>query len=60
MENKGVKAFLGEKPIDQDVKRVLAIVDELLGELPANVVDMFSKTKDYELYRKVLDRYGVE
>jgi hypothetical protein len=59
MENKGVKAFLIEKPVDQDVKKVLAIVDELLEKLPADIVEKFSKTKDYELYRKVLDRYGV-
>ena len=59
MENEGVKALLCKKPVDQDVKRVLEIVDELLGKLPAETIEKFSKTKDHELYRKVLERHGV-
>ncbi|MDI6708393.1 MAG: hypothetical protein QME47_04840 [Candidatus Thermoplasmatota archaeon] len=45
--------------IDEDVKKLLAIVDELLGELPPEVVDTFRKSKNYELYEKVMEKYGI-
>jgi hypothetical protein len=59
MDGKGVKALLEERPVDPEVKEVLKVVDELLGKLPEDVIEKFSKTSDYELYCMVLDRYGV-
>ncbi len=44
---------------DEDVKKLLIVMDELLGKLPKDVIDEFVKSEDYKLYEKVLDRYGV-
>jgi hypothetical protein len=60
MEANGMDALLGCKANDPELKRVLKMMDELLGILPKEEIEAFSKTKDYELYRKVLSRYGVE
>jgi hypothetical protein len=46
--------------VDEDVKKLLTVLDELLGELPDEVAERFSKSEDYKLYEKVLDRYEVE
>jgi len=48
-----------EQKIDEDVKKLLVILDELLGKLPKEVIDGFVKSDDYKLYEKVLDKYGV-
>ncbi|MDI6916267.1 MAG: hypothetical protein QMC80_00540 [Thermoplasmatales archaeon] len=48
-----------EQKIDEDVKKLLGILDELLGKLPKEVIDGFVKSEGYRLYEKVLDRYGV-
>ena len=53
-------ALIEEKPVNPEVKAVLRIMDKLLRKLPEEEIEKFSKTKDYELYRRVLDRYGVE
>ncbi len=57
---RGVKAFLDVKPCDPDVKKVLEVMDKLLGSLPSDKIDEFTKTPDYELYQKVLKRYSIK
>ena len=50
-----------EKPLlDEDIKKVLAITDNLLGKLPEEIIDEFIKSKDYELYEKVIRRYKIK
>ncbi len=58
MEGKGVKALTEDRK-DPEVKAVLEIMDGLLEKLPDDDVERFSKTTDYELYSRVLERYGV-
>lgn len=41
---------------DNDTKRVLKIADELLGKLPEDVIEDFTKSKDFELYKKVMKK----
>lgn len=48
-----------EEKIDEEVKKLLVVIDELLGKLPKEVIDEFVKSEEYKLYEKVLDRYGV-
>ena len=43
-----------EKGLDEDVKKVLKITDDLLERLPDEEIDKFSKTKEFELYKKVI------
>lgn len=44
---------------EEDVKRLLKILDELLGKLPKEIVEEFASSEAYELYEKVLKRYGI-
>ena len=44
---------------DEDIKRVLKRVDELLEKLPQEEIDKFIGTKDSELYKSLLKKYGV-
>jgi hypothetical protein len=48
-----------EQKIDEDVKKLLKVLDELLGKLPKEIIDKFVKSEEYKLYEKVLERYGV-
>ena len=48
-----------EEKIDEEVKKLLKVLDELLGKLPKEVIDKFVKSEEYNLYEKVLERYGV-
>jgi hypothetical protein len=50
-----------ENPLlDEDIKNVLEITDNLLGKLPDEVIDEFVKSKDYELYEKVIKKYKIK
>jgi hypothetical protein len=44
----------------EDTKRVLKIIDNLLDKLPEKELDKFSRTKDAELYKSVLRKYGIK
>ena len=46
--------------VDEDVKKLLTITDNLLGELPDEVIDKFAKSEDFELYSKVLHKYKIK
>ena len=43
----------------RDVKELLKILDQLLGMLPQEVIEQFSKSKDFKLYGKVLDKLNI-
>lgn len=45
--------------IDEDVKKLLPILDQLLGKLPTEVIDEFVQSEDYVLYEKLLKKYGI-
>jgi hypothetical protein len=73
IEVKGLKDLLMEKDkeieklkgdvkdtsLEDDTKRILKILDDLLEKLPEEVVDRFAKSEDYLLYEKVLDLYKI-
>ena len=42
---------------DEDVAKLLPIIDRLFENLPEDVVDEFTKSEDFELYEKVLLKY---
>lgn len=44
---------------DEELRRVFALIDDLLGKLPDNVIEEFSKSKDFELYDRILKKYGL-
>ena len=44
------------KVLDQDVKRVLKITDDLLAKIPSDKADAFVHSADFELYKKVMKK----
>lgn len=55
---KEVVKVVKEKGIDKETKEVLKITDELLAKLPDDVIKDFVKSKDFELYKKVMEKVG--
>jgi len=43
--------------MDEDVIKFLKIADDLLEKLPDNVIDEFAKSKDFEIYERVINKY---
>ena len=44
---------------DEETRKILKILDDLLENLPDEVVDEFAKSNDYLLYEKVLEKYKL-
>lgn len=44
---------------EAEVKALMKTLDGLLGQLPTDVVDRFSKSEEFKLYERVLDRLNV-
>jgi len=63
-ENKGLNALIPRKDSadyilsGEEMRTLVKTLDELLGKLPDKVVDEFSKSKEFELYRKLVKKYG--
>ena len=51
-----------QKPtfVDDDVIKVLLMTDDLLGNLPEEVIDKFAQSEDFKLYEKVLSKYKTK
>jgi RNA polymerase subunit RPABC4/transcription elongation factor Spt4 len=45
--------------LDEETKKILIILDELLEKLPEEIVDKFARSDDYLLYEKVLEKYKI-
>ncbi|HVQ01472.1 MAG TPA: hypothetical protein VMT57_08160 [Candidatus Thermoplasmatota archaeon] len=45
--------------IDSDIKKILQITDELLGELPEEVINRFMRSDEYDLYERILNKYKI-
>jgi DNA repair exonuclease SbcCD ATPase subunit len=44
---------------EEEVRALLKVLDGLLGQLPPDAVDRFSKTDEFKLYERVLDRLKI-
>lgn len=44
---------------EKEVKALLKVLDGLLGQLPTEVIDGFSRSEEFKLYERVLDRLNV-
>ena len=57
----GKKEAKKEKPLlDDEIRKVLEITDNLLGKLPEEIIDEFVKSKDFELYEKIIRKYKIK
>lgn len=45
--------------VDDDLKKLLKVLDQMLGQLPEDAIDRFSKSDDFALYERVLDRFKI-
>jgi hypothetical protein len=45
------------KEFDEDLKKVLKVVDDLLGKLPDEAIDAFANSDEFKIYQKIMDRY---
>ena len=45
--------------IDEDLKRLLRVLDQLLGQLPEDIISKFSSSEDFALYERILDRMKI-
>jgi len=46
--------------LDDDIKKVLSITDELLAQLPDQVIEDFAASEDFQLYQKVMSKYNIK
>jgi len=46
--------------VDDDVIKVLLMTDDLLGNLPEEVIDKFAHSEDFKLYEKVISKYKTK
>lgn len=51
------KAAESEK--EKLTKKVLKILDDLLGKLPDEVIEEFARSENFDLYKKVMEMYGL-
>jgi len=59
-EKKAVEQrMLAASAVDEDLRKLLKVLDQMLGQLPAEIIEKFSKSSDFELYEKVLDKFNV-
>jgi ribosomal protein L40E/chromosome segregation ATPase len=44
---------------ENELRRILKVLDDLLENLPDRVIEEFARSEDFKLYERVLDRYHV-
>ncbi|EMY76321.1 hypothetical protein LEP1GSC060_1678 [Leptospira weilii serovar Ranarum str. ICFT] len=49
----------GETPSKDEMKRIMTYLDELLGNLPDDLIREFSRSDYFELYKKLMKQIGV-
>ena len=45
--------------MDEETRNILRVLDDLLENLPEEVVDKFARSDDYLLYERVLEKYKL-
>ncbi len=45
--------------VEEDLRRLLRVLDQMLGQLPEEAIDRFSKSADFPIYERMLDRFKI-
>lgn len=45
--------------MDEDLKRLLRVMDQMLGQLPEDAIERFSNSDEFALYERILDRFKI-
>jgi len=53
------KKIADAKQVDEDIRKLLRILDQMLGQLPEDIIERFSKSEDFATYERVLDRFNI-
>jgi hypothetical protein len=56
-EESSINETLNESNLDNDVEKLLPIIDSLLEKLPEEVIDDFANSDYFQLYEKVMNKY---
>jgi hypothetical protein len=46
-------------PDTEELKSVMGYLDNLLGELPDDVIEKFAQSEYFKLYQKIMDKLGI-
>jgi hypothetical protein len=46
-------------PDTEELKSVMSYLDNLLGELPDDVIEKFAQSEYFKLYQKIMDKLGL-
>ncbi|MDH4199000.1 MAG: hypothetical protein OEV66_01340 [Spirochaetia bacterium] len=62
-DDEGQVNFYDENPVSlpnrDDLRKVVAYLDNLLGELPDDMIEKFARSEYFKLYQKVMDDLGL-
>jgi len=53
------KAAAAPAPETEELKSVMGYLDNLLGELPDDVIEKFAQSEYFKLYQKIMDKLGI-
>lgn len=45
--------------VDEDLKRLLRVLDQMLGQLPEEAIERFSRSDEFVLYERLLDKFKI-
>jgi DNA repair exonuclease SbcCD ATPase subunit len=45
--------------VDEDLRKLLKVLDQMLGQLPEEAIERFSKSDDFTLYERILDKLKI-
>ncbi|MBU1915183.1 MAG: hypothetical protein KJ563_08325 [Candidatus Thermoplasmatota archaeon] len=45
--------------LDEDMKKLLKVLDQMLGQLPEESIERFSKSDEFAVYERILDRFKI-
>ena len=45
--------------LDEDLKKLLKVLDQMLGQLPEEAIERFSKSDEFALYERILDKFKI-
>ncbi|MFO1526069.1 MAG: hypothetical protein U1F16_08855 [Turneriella sp.] len=58
-DDKAAAAASEVQPDTEELKSVMTYLDNLLGELPDDVIEKFAQSEYFKLYQKIMDRLGL-
>jgi DNA repair exonuclease SbcCD ATPase subunit len=45
--------------LDDDLRKLLKVLDQMLGQLPEDAIERFSKSDEFALYERILDKFKI-